>query len=201
MELSSKKGSKYAKEVRDKHKKETSIREEERNKKETIIEKFENSLDILFTMFWNLIQLKTGSRIGMSVSMDLTRETSKLFTERIDKFHIIIDNNRGILNEKIIEKMGKYFDIFAPTGLLSPEEFLKSEIALNILKEFIHKYNRNLSSFNLISITLKQLTDISNLEGDYKDLQVMKDKKFLEALLKLMILISKPPKGIYDFFS
>jgi len=189
MRLSAKKGSKYAKDVRNSH------------KEVTIIEKFENSLDILFTMFWNLIQLKTGSRIGMSVSMDLTRDTSKLFTERIDKFHKIIDKYRDILNEKIIEKMGKSFDIFAPTGLLTPEEFLKSEIALNILKEFINKYNRTLSSFNHFSVVLKQLTDISKLEGSYKDPQIMKDKKFIEALLKLMILISKPPKGIYDFLS
>ncbi|MEE9377188.1 MAG: hypothetical protein V3V33_04040 [Candidatus Lokiarchaeia archaeon] len=200
MELSSKKGSKYAKEVIDKHKKEI-YSEEERNKKEIIIEKFENSLDILYTMFWNLIQLKTGSRIGMSVSMDLTRDTSKLFTERVNKFHNIVDKYREILNERIIDKMGKYFDIFAPTGLLTSEEFLKSEIALNILKEFINKYNRTLSSFNHISVGLKQLTDISKLEGDYKDPQIMKDKKFIEVLLKLMVLISKPPKGIYDFFS
>jgi hypothetical protein len=97
--------------------------------------------------------------------------------------------------------MGKYFDIFAPTGLLTSEEFLKSEIALNILKEFTNKYNRSLSSFNRISVVLKQLTDISKLEGDFKDPQMIKDKKFIEALMKLMILISKPPKGIYDFFS
>ncbi len=201
MGISSKKGSKYAKEVIDKHKKEKNIGQVERNKNETIIEKFETSLDILFTMFWNLIQLKTGSRIGMTVSMDLTRDTSKLFTERIDKFHRIIDKNRDILNELIIKKMGKYFDIFAPTGLLTSEEFLKSEIALNILKEFTNKYNRSLSSFNRISVVLKQLTDISKLEGDFKDPQMIKDKKFIEALMKLMILISKPPKGIYDFFS
>ena len=182
MQLSAKKGSKYAKNVRNSH------------KEVTIIKQFEDSLDILFTMFWNLIQLKKGSRIGMSVSIDLTRNTSKLFTKRIDKY-------RDILNEKIIEKIGKYFDIFAPTGLLIPEESLKSDIALNILKEFIHKYNRTLSSFNYISIALKQLTDILKLEGDYKDPLIMKDKKFLEAILKLMIIISKPPKGIYDFFS
>ncbi len=201
MGISSKKGSKYAKEVTDKHKKEKIIGPKERKKNETIIEKFETSLDILFTMFWNLIQLKTGSRIGMTVSMDLTRDTSKLFTERIDKFHRIIDKNRDILNELIVEKMGKYFDIFAPSELLTAEEFLKSEVALNILKEFTNKYNRNLSSFNRISVVLKQLTDISKLEGHFKDPQVIKDKKFIEALMKLMILISKPPKGIFDFFS
>ncbi len=202
MELSSKEGSKYAKEARNKHKEKTSITQEVRNghNKKTIIEQFENSLDILFIMLWNIIQLKTGARIGISVSMILTRETSKLFSERMDKFHRIIDKNRDILNEIIIEKMGKFFDIFAPTGLLTPEEFLKSEIALNILKEFIHK-NRNLSSFNHISVALKKLTDISKLEGDYKDPQIIKDKKFIEVLLKLMILISKPPKGLYDFLS
>ncbi len=75
LELSSKKGSKYAKEVSN------------REKNEIITEKFENSLDILFTILWNIIQLKTGARIGMSVSMDLTRETSKLFTERINRLH------------------------------------------------------------------------------------------------------------------
>lgn len=118
-----------------------------RRKNEIILEKFENSLDILFSMLWNIIQLKTGARIVMTVSMDLTRETSRLFTERINIIHHIIDKNRELLNEIIIEKMGKYFNIIVPTGLLSPEEFLKSEIALNILKEFIHKYNRNLNSF------------------------------------------------------
>lgn len=200
MGLSSKKGSKFAKEVIDKQKKELNIDLEEREK-DIIIEKFENSLDILFIMFMNLIQLKTGPRIGMSVSTDLTRDTSKLFTERIDKFHNILDKNREILNDKIIEKTGKYFEIFAPTELLTPDEFLKSDIALNILKEFIHKYNRSLSSFDRISTALKQLTDISKLDGDFKEPQIKKDKKFMEALLKLMILISKPPKGIYDFLS
>ena len=135
LKISSKKGSKYAKDVRN------------RRKNEIILEKFENSLDILFSMLWNIIQLKTGARIVMTVSMDLTRETSRLFTERINIIHHIIDKNRELLNEIIIEKMGKYFNIIVPTGLLSPEEFLKSEIALNILKEFIHKYNRNLNSF------------------------------------------------------
>ena len=189
LKLSSKKGSKYAKEVR------------KRRKNEIITEKFENSLDILFSMLWNIIQLKTGARIGMSVSMDLTRETSRLFNDRIDKFHHIIDEHREILNEKIIEKMGNYFNIIVPTGLLSPGEFLKSEIALNILKEFIHKYNRNLNSFTYSTSVLKQLTDILNLEGDYKDPQIIRDKKYLEALLKLMIIISRPRKGIYDFLS
>lgn len=102
LKLSSKKGSKYAKEVRN------------RRKNETIIEKFENSLDILFTMLWNIIQLKTGARIGMSVSMDLTRETSRLFTDRLDKLHHIIDKNREVLSDKIIDKMGKYFEIVLP---------------------------------------------------------------------------------------
>ena len=69
------------------------------------------------------------------------------------------------------------------------------------MKEFTNKYNRSLSSFNRISVVLKQLTDISKLEGDFKDPQIIKDKKFIEALMKLMILISKPPKGIYDSFS
>ena len=155
MGISSKKGSNHAKEVIDKHKKEKNI-QDERIKIETIREKFETSLDILFTMFWNLIQLKTGSRIGMTVSTDLTRDTSQLFIERIDKFHRIIDENRDILNELIIKKMGKYFDIFAPTELLTAEEFLKSEVALNILKEFTNKHNRSLSSFNHISVVLKQ---------------------------------------------
>ena len=103
--------------------------------------------------------------------------------------------------EKIIEKIGKCFEIIAPTGLLSPEEFLKSEIALNILKEFIHKYNRSLSSFTHITLAIKKLTDILNLEGDYKNPQIIKDKKYLEALLKLMIIISRPRKGIYDVLS
>ena len=200
MGISSKKGSKNAKEVIDKHKKEKNI-QEERIKIKTIREKFETSLDILFTMFWNLMQLKTGSRIGMTVSMDLTRETSQLFTERIDKFHRVIDQNREILNDLIMKKMSKYFDIFAPTELLTAEEFSKSEIALNILKEFTNKYNRSLSSFNRISVVLKQLTDVSKLEGHFKDPQVIKDKKFIEALMKLMVLISKPPKGIHDFYS
>ncbi|MFX1456721.1 MAG: hypothetical protein ACFFDB_15215 [Promethearchaeota archaeon] len=188
-ELSSKKGSKYAKEV--------SIT---RNNK-IISEKFENSLDILFTMLCNIIQLKTGARIGMTVSMDLTRETSKLFTVRINKLHHILDEHRDILSEKLVEKIGKYFDIIAPSGLLNPEEFLKSDIALNILKEFIHKYNRASSCFTHISLTIKQLINILTLEGDYKNPQVVQDMKYLEALLKLMILISKPQKGIYDFFS
>jgi len=189
LKLSSKKGSKYAKEVRN------------RRKNETIIEKFENSLDILFSMLWNIIQLKTGARIGMSISMDLTRETSRLFTDRLDKLHHIIDKNREVLNDKIINKMGKYFEIIAPMELLTPKESLKLEFALNILKEFIHKYNRNLNSFTHITITLKQLNDILNLEGDYKDPQIIRDKRYLEALLQLMIIISRPRKGIYDFLS
>ena len=189
LKLSSKKGSKYAKEVRN------------RRKNETIIEKFENSLDILFTMLWNIIQLKTGARIGMSVSMDLTRETSRLFTDRLDKLHHIIDKNREVLNDKIIDKMGKYFEIIAPMELLTPKESLKLEFALNILKEFIHKYNRNLNSFTHITIVLKQLTDILDLEGDYKDPQIIRDKRYLEALLQLMIIISRPRKGIYDVLS
>jgi len=203
MELSSKKGSKYAKSLRNKHKKEISKEQEVRNrhKKEAIIEQFENSLDILFTMFWNIIHLKKGARIGMSVSMDLTRETSKLFVERIEKLHGIIASKREILNDKIIDKIGKYFDVIAPVDLLSSEELLKSEIALNILKEFIHKYNRSLSSYNHIAIALKQLTDILKLEGDYRDPLIVKDMKYLEVLLKLMIILSKPPKGIYDLFS
>jgi len=189
LKLSSKKGSKYAKDVIT------------RRKNEIITEKFEISLDILFSMLWNIIQLKTGARIGMSVSMDLTRETSRLFTERIDIVHHIIDEHRELLNEIIIEKMGKYFNIIVPTGLLSSEEFLKSEIALNILKEFIHKYNRNLNSFTYSTRVLKQLTDNLNLEGDYKDLQIIRDKRYLEAFLKLIIIISRPRKGIYDFLS
>jgi len=189
LKLSSKKGSKYAKEVRN------------RRKNETIIEKFENSLDILFTMLWNIIQLKTGARIGMSVSMDLTRETSRLFTDRLDKLHHIIDKNREVLSDKIIDKMGKYFEIVAPMELLTPKESLKLEFALNILKEFIHKYNRNLNSFTHITIVLKQLTDILDLEGDYKDPQIIRDKRYLEALLQLMIIISRPRKGIYDVLS
>ncbi|MFW9882729.1 MAG: hypothetical protein ACFFG0_57430 [Candidatus Thorarchaeota archaeon] len=188
-ELSSKKGSKYATEVSN------------RQKSEIIVEKFENSLDILNTMLMNMIQLKTGARIGMSVSIDLTRETSKLFTDRINKLHYILDKHREILSEKIVEKIGKYFDMVAPSGLLNPEEFLKSDIALNVLKEFIHKYNRASNCFTQISLTIKQLTDILNLEGNYNDPQIIKDKKYLEALLKLMIIISKPRKGIYDFFS
>lgn len=164
-------------------------------------EKFENSLDILYTMLWNIIQLKTGARIGMTVSMDLTRETSKLFTERINKLHLILSEHRDVLSEILVEKIGKYFDLIAPTGLLDPEEFLKSDIALNILKEFLNKYNRASSCFTHISLTLKQLTNILVLEGDYNNPQVVQDKKFLEALLKLMIIISKPQKGIYDFFS
>ncbi len=168
---------------------------------EIITEKFENSLDILFSMLWNLVQLKAGARVGMSVSMGLTRETSRLFTDRIDKLHYIIDEYREVLNDKIIEKIGKYFEIIAPTELLNPEEFLKSEIALNILKEFIHKYNRSLSSFTHITLAIKKLTDILNLEGDYKNPQIIKDKKYLEVLLKLMIIISRPRKGIYDVLS
>ena len=78
LKLSSKKGSNYAKEVRN------------RRKNEIITEKFDNSLDILFSMLWNIIQLKTGARIGMSVSIDLTRETYRLFTDRIDKLHHIL---------------------------------------------------------------------------------------------------------------
>ena len=189
LKLSSRKGSKYAKELRSKR------------KEEIIIEKFENSLDILFSMLWNIIQLKTGVRIGISVSMDLTRETSRLFTERIDKFHQIIDKYRTLLNEQIIENMGKYFNIIVPTGLLSSEEFLKSEIALNILKVFIHYYNRNINSFTYSASTLKQLTDILDFDGDYKDPQIIRNNKFLEALLKLIIVISKPRKDIYDFLS
>jgi len=189
LELSSKKGSQYAKEVSN------------RLKNGIIKEKFENSLDILYTMLWNIMQLKTGARIGMSVSMDLTRETSKLFTERINKLHHILGVHRDILGEILVEKIGKYFDIIAPTGLLDPDEFLKSDLALNILKEFINKYNRASSCFAHISLTIKQLTNILTLEGDYKNPQVIQDKKYLEALLKLMIIISKPQKGIYDFFS
>jgi len=152
-------------------------------------------------MLWNMIQLKAGARIGMSVSMDLTRETSKLFTERINKLHRILDEQRDILSEKLVEKIGKYFDVIAPSELISPEEFLQSDIALNILKEFIHNYNRASNCFNHISLTIKKLTNVLNLEGDYKDPQIIRDKKYLEALLKLMIIISKPQKGIYDFFS
>jgi len=189
LKLSSKKGSKYAREVRN------------RRKNETIVEKFENSLDILFTMLWNIIQLKTGARIGMSVSMDLTRDTSRLFTERINKLHYIVDEHREVLNDKIIEKIGKCFEIIAPIELLNPEDFLKSEIALNILKEFIHKYNRASSCFTHIALTIKKLTDILNLEGDYKNPQIIKDTKYFEAFLKLMIIISRPQKGIYDLFS
>ncbi len=189
LKLSSRKGSKYAKEVRNGH------------KNEIIVEKFENSLDILFTMLWNISQLKTGARIGMSISMDLTRETSRLFTDRLDKLHHIIDKHREVLNDKIINKMGKYFEIIAPMELLTPKESLKVEFALNILKEFIHKYNRNLYSFTHITIALKQLNDILNLEGDYKDPQIIRDKRYLEALLQLMIIISRPRKGIYDVLS
>lgn len=189
LKISSKKGSKYANE------------ESNRRKNEIITEKFENSLDILFSMLLNMVQLKTGARIGMSVSMDLTRDTSRLFTERINKLHCIIDEYREVLNEKIIEKIGKCFDIIAPTGLLNPEDFLKSDIALNILKEFIHKYNRASSCFTHISLTTKKLTDILNLEGDFKNPQIIKDQKFFETFLKLMIIISKPRKGIYDLFS
>ncbi len=152
-------------------------------------------------MLWNIIQLKTGARIGMTVSMDLTRETLKLFTERINKLHQILSEHRDILSEILVEKIGKYFDLIAPTGLLDPEELLKSDMALNILKEFINKYNRTSSCFTHISLTVKQLTNILLLEGDYNNPQVMQDKKFLETLLKLMIIISKPQKGIYDFFS
>lgn len=152
-------------------------------------------------MLLNMVQLKTGARIGMSVSMDLTRDSSKLFIERINKLHYIVDEHRDVLNEKIIGKIGKYFEIIAPTGLLDPGDFLKSEIALNILKEFIHKYNRSSSCFPHISLTIKKLTDILNLEGDYKNPQLIKDQKFFEALLKLMIVISRPRKGIYDLFS
>ncbi|MFX1570398.1 MAG: hypothetical protein ACFFCV_18710 [Promethearchaeota archaeon] len=148
-----------------------------------------------------MVQLKTGARIGMTISIDLTRSTSKLFTERINKLHGIIDEHRKILNDKIIEKIGKYFDIIAPTGFLNPEDFLKSDIALNILKEFIHKYNRTSSCFDQITLTIKKLIDILNLEGNYKNPQLIKDQKFFEALLKLMIIISKPRKGIFDLFS
>jgi hypothetical protein len=152
-------------------------------------------------MLANMIQLKTGARIGMTVSMDLTRETSKLFTERINKLHTILDEYQNILTDILVEKVGKYFDVIAPSGLIDPEDFLKSDIALNIFKEFMHKYNRASSCFNQISLSIKQLTNILNLEGDYKNPQIMRDKKFLESLLKLMILISKPQKGIHDFFS
>lgn len=188
-ELSSKRGSKFAVEICNKQ------------QNEIIIEKFENSLDILFTMLSNMVQLKTGARIGMSVSLDLTRETSKLFTDRINQLHSILDKHREILSEKIIEKMGKYFEVVAPSGLMNPEDALKTDMSLNILKEFIHKYNRSASCFNHISLSIKKLISILDLEGDYKNPQTMKDKKYLEALLKLMILISKPRKGIYDFFS
>lgn len=152
-------------------------------------------------MLTNIIQLKTGARIGMSVSMDLTRETSKLFTNRINKLHYILDQNRETLSEKVVEKIGDYFEIIAPSELMSSDELLKSDIALNVLKEFIHKYNRASSCFTHISLTIKKLTDILTLDGDFKDPQIKNDKKFLEGLLKLMILISKPQKGIYDFFS
>ncbi|MFX1500902.1 MAG: hypothetical protein ACFFDH_08060 [Promethearchaeota archaeon] len=189
LKISSKNGSKFAKEVSNKR------------KNGEIIEKFENSLDILYSMLLNIVQLKTGARIGMSVSIDLTRDTSKLFTERINKLHSIIDEFREVLNEKIIEKIGKYFDIIAPTGLLNPEEILKSDIALNILKEFIHKYNRVSSCFTQISLTMKKLIGILNLEGDFKNSEIIKDQKFFEAFLKLLILISRPRKGVYDLFS
>jgi hypothetical protein len=151
-------------------------------------------------MLMNMIQLKTGARIGMSVSMKITRETSKLFTERINKLHYILDKHREILSEKIIEKIGKYFDVIAPSGLMSSEEFLRSDLALNVLKEFIHKYNRASSGFTHISLTIKKLTDVLTLEGDYKNPQIIQDKKYLEALLKLIIIIAKPRQGIYDFF-
>jgi hypothetical protein len=152
-------------------------------------------------MLTNIIQLKTGARIGMSVSMDLTRETSKLFTNRINKLHYILDEYRETLSEKVVKKIGDYFEIIAPSEFMSSDEFLKSDIALNVLKEFIHKYNRASSCFTHISLTIKKLTDILTLDGDFKDAQIKHDKKFLEGLLKLMILISKPQKGIYDFFS
>lgn len=84
---------------------------------------------------------------------------------------------------------------------MTPKESLKLEIALYILKEFIHKYNRNLNSFTHIIIALKKLTDILDLEGDYKDPQIIRDKRYLEALLQLMIIISRPRKGIYDVLS
>ncbi len=166
-----------------------------------LIEKFENSLDILYSMFLNIVQLKTGARIGMTVSLNITRDTSRLFTERINKLHSIIDEYKEVLNEKIIEKIGKYFDIIAPTGVLNREDFLKSDIALNILKEFIHRYNRASSCFTQISLTIKKLTDIINLEGDFKNSEIIKDQKFFEAFLKLLILVSKPQKGVYDLFS
>jgi hypothetical protein len=152
-------------------------------------------------MLWNMIQLKTGARVGMTISMDLTRETSKLFIERINKLHYILDKHQEILSDMMVEKIGKYFDVIAPSGFMEPEDFLKSDVALNILKEFIHKYNRASSCFTHISLTIKQLTNILSLEGDYNNPQVIQDKKYLEALVKLMILISKPQKGIYDFFS
>ncbi|MFX1329783.1 MAG: hypothetical protein ACFE91_16765 [Promethearchaeota archaeon] len=194
LELSSKKGSRYVKEVNAKQ-------DDNRRKEKTIIEKYDNSLDILFAMLCNMIKLKTAARIGMSISMDLTRETSKLFIERINKLHFIVDEHQDILSEKIVHKIGKFFDIVAPSDLIDPEEFLKSDIALNILKEFIHKYNRASSCFTHISLSIKQLTNLLNLEGDIKNPQVRQDRKYLEALLKLIIIISKPQKGIYDLFS
>lgn len=133
--------------------------------------------------------------------MDLTRETSKLFTERINQLHTILDEYREILSEKIIEKMGKYFEVVAPSGLINPHDALKIDMSLNILKEFIHKYNRSSSCFNHIPLAIKKLIAILDLERDYKNPQTMKDTKYFEALLKLMILISRPRKGIYDFFS
>lgn len=189
LHISSKKGSKYAKEVSNRH------------KNGITIEKFENSLDVLYSMLLNMVQLKTGARIGMSVSMDLTRDTSRLFTERINKLHYIVDDHKEILYDKIIERIGKCFETIAPTGLLNPEDFLKSEVALNILKEFIHKYNRVSSCFTHIALTIKKLTDILSLEGDFKNQEIINDQKFLEAFLKLLILISKPQKGVYDLFS
>ncbi|MFW9972015.1 MAG: hypothetical protein ACFFDF_17630, partial [Candidatus Odinarchaeota archaeon] len=166
-----------------------------------IIKKFEESLEILYSMLLNMVQLKTGARIGMSVSIDLTRDTSRLFTERINKLHNNIDEYQEVLNNKIIEKMGKYFDIIAPTGLWNSEDLLKSDVALYILKEFIHKYNRASSCFAHISLSMKKLTDILILEGDFKNPDIIRDQKFFEAFLKLLILVSKPRKGVYDLFS
>ncbi|MFX1366567.1 MAG: hypothetical protein ACFFCE_01250 [Promethearchaeota archaeon] len=189
LKISSKKGSKYANEVNNKR------------KNGEIIEKFENSLDILYSMLLNIVQLKSGARIGMTVSLNITRDTSRLFTDRINKLHSIIDEYKEVLIEKIIEKIGKFFDIIAPTGLLNPEDFLKSDIALNILKEFINKYNRASSCFTHIPFNIKKLTDLLIFEGDFKNSEIIKDQKFFEAFLKLLILISRPRKGVYDIFS
>ena len=152
-------------------------------------------------MLLNMVQLRTGARIGMSVSIDLTRNTSRLFIERINKLHCITDQYKEILNKQIIKKIGKYFDIIAPSELMNPEVLLKSDIALNILKEFIHKYNRASSCLTHISLTMKKLTDILNLEGDYKNPEIIRNQKFLEGFLKLLILVSKPQKGVHDLFS